>query len=177
MKRTNKTVALVLVLVLALTSVATAFAFQGKANTTGGKLNVWKYRENIGDNTKNSKVATVKNGADLGEMTNYDEKTKTWYSEKYEGYVRKVYVAEVKAPTAPEAGKEAKEFAGKANTTGGKLNVWENKDFTGEKILTVKNGEKLGTVITYSNKPYAEVYNEEDEFIGFVRKCYVAPAK
>ena len=126
MKHTNKALALVLVLVLMLTSVASVFAYAGKASTSGGKLNIWSDAEKIGKG-KDYIKASVKNGADLGEVEDRGKNkagVKYSYSAKYDGYVRTAYVAKVGPKAAAAAPKAGDAVEVKVSTSGGKLNIW-----------------------------------------------------
>ncbi|MGI6739288.1 MAG: hypothetical protein ACOX54_07980 [Christensenellales bacterium] len=188
MKHTNKALALVLVLVLMLTSVASVFAYAGKASTSGGKLNIWSDAEKIGKG-KDYIKASVKNGADLGEVEDRGKNkagVKYSYSAKYDGYVRTAYVAKVgpkAAAAAPEKAGDAVEV--KVSTSGGKLNIWvpgkigKGKDNI---VDSLKNGSKIAKVQFYTVKDdkgkdvdagYAEVLNDKGEVIGHVRTKYV----
>ena len=178
-----------------LTSVASVFAYAGKASTSGGKLNIWSDAEKIGKG-KDYIKASVKNGADLGEVTDMGKNkagVKYSYSAKYDGYVRTGYVAKV-GPKAAAAVPVPGAFSDvKVSTTGGKLNIWTSPDKIGKGkdniVSSVKNGAEIANVQFFTVKDakgkdvdagYAAVLDNKGKVIGYVRTKYVkavTPAK
>jgi len=193
MNKSRKIMSLLLVLALALPMVfsLSALAEEPVATltldvvaTSGGALNVWPQPVK----TPKTAVGSIANGKEVsltGAKT-YSTADKVWMVEisaPKAGWVDAKYIGKktVVAKTYVEEGTEQveKEYDGVAKTTGGKLNIWANPNFTG-KVLTVENGAALGRIVPVAGKNYSKVYNE-DGFLGYVRNQYVAkkaaPAK
>jgi len=145
--------------------------------TSGGALNVWPQpvktpKTSIGSIANGKEVsltgAKIFSKVDNVWMVEIDGPKAGWVDAKYidkKTVVKKSYV--------PEGTEQvAKEYQGVAKTTGGKLNIWANPNFTG-KVLTVENGAALGRIVPVAGKNYSKVYNE-DGFLGYVRNQYVA---
>ena len=168
-KVNRKFVALLLMSIMLVSMVAfSASAFEGKAATTGGNLNIW-----VEKTLKGAKIATVKNGTNLGEIQDLGKGV--GYAVKYDGYVRLSYVAKVTAAPAPKDPTIAWTGMGKANTTGGNLNLWEKANFTGTKIATVPNGTIFPSVTAYK-EGYAVVTTSTGK-TGYVRTSYLVSYK
>lgn len=168
-KVNRKFVALLLMSIMLVSMVAfSASAFEGKAATTGGNLNIW-----VEKTLKGAKIATVKNGTNLGEIQDLGKGV--GYAVKYDGYVRLSYVAKVTAAPAPKDPTIAWTGMGKANTTGGNLNLWEKANFTGTKIATVPNGTIFPSVTAYK-EGYAVVTTSTGK-TGYVRTRYLQAYK
>jgi len=186
MNKSRKFMSLLLVLALALPMVfsLSALAEEPVATltlnvvaTSGGALNVWPQpvktpKTSIGSIANGKEVsltgAKIFSKVDNVWMVEIDGPKAGWVDAKYidkKTVVKKSYV--------PEGTEQvAKEYQGVAKTTGGKLNIWANPNFTG-KVLTVENGAALGRIVPVAGKNYSKVYNE-DGFLGYVRNQYVA---
>lgn len=186
MNKSRKLMSLLLVLVLALPMVFSLSALAEEKATTdlwvvqtsGGRLNVWA------DAVKkaNTSVGSIANGKvieKLGGRT-YSTADKVWMEKiSYQGLVGWVdakYIGKktVLTKTYKEEGTdlESESYTGVVNTTGGKVNIWANTNFTG-KIMSIANGKVIGTIVPVAGKAYSKVYNE-DGFVGYIRNKYVA---
>lgn len=182
MNKSRKLMSLLLVLVLALPMVFMSVNALAEATTTfpvvktsGGRLNVW-----AGPVKKaGTAVGSIANGRqvtlDVGRT--YSTADKVWMqkiSAPVAGWVQASYIGykTVLTKNYVEDGTTGAPYAGKAATTGGKLTVWANPNFTGA-IYTVANGAALGTIVPVAGKAYSEVWNA-DGFVGYVRNRYVA---
>lgn len=186
MKNSRKLISLLLVAILTFSMVVGIAAEEVKepevtiwfAKTSGGLLNLWAGPVK----TFKTNIAKIPNGRQVtheGESTyskadkttmvkvSYDGKT-GWVDARFLG--KKVVKESDLLPPPPPASTGS--FMARANTTGGKLNVWEKPNFTGKKLLTVKNGTVLGMVETFKGMPYAEIVI--DGQVGYVRVKYLA---
>ncbi len=186
MNKSRKFMSLLLVLALALPMVfsLSALAEEPVATltlnvvaTSGGALNVWPQpvktpKTSIGSIANGKEVsltgAKIFSKVDNVWMVEIDGPKAGWVDAKYIG--KKTVVKKSYVPEGTE--QVAKEYQGVAKTTGGKLNIWANPNFTG-KVLTVENGAALGRIVPVAGKNYSKVYNE-DGFLGYVRNQYVA---
>lgn len=144
-----------------------------KANTSGGDMNVWEK-----PNFTGKKMLTIKNGKPVGYAEAYKDGVAKIYDKKggtLLGYARVKYLSKVApTPVVPNPVVWAEDAV--ANTTGGDMHVWEKEDFTGKKIMTIKNGKDVGFVVAYKNG-VAKVYEDASlsNFIGYARVRYVKP--